>query len=102
MLYLSVLHHVNRVKNENGTKYVQDLIRASLDKVPFIIFELAHKQENVTFPWRRYLPKDILDYFNHLPENGFELHYVQDFPTHLSEVPRPMYVLERKYIPVRD
>jgi hypothetical protein len=74
----------------------------TVDKVPFVIFELAHKQEAVPYPWRTFLPEDILDYFNGLPENGYELHFLDDFPTHLSAVPRPLYLLERKYIEVNS
>lgn len=74
----------------------------TVDKVPYVIFELAHKNETVPFPWRDFLPADILDYFNALPENGYELHFIDEFDTHLSEVPRPLYLLERKYIEVNS
>ena len=108
MMYLSVLHHVNKEfrfeedYDGDGTKYVQDLIRMTVDKVPFVIFELAHKNETVPYPWRDFLPADILDYFKALPENGYELHFIDEFDTHLSEVPRPLYLLERKYIEVNS
>lgn len=102
MFYLSILHHVNLEYEAEGTKYTSELIRMSLDKVPFIILELAHKNETVGFSWRHWLPNDILDYFQDLPENAYELHHVQDFHTHLSPVPRPLYLLERKYITVNS
>ena len=73
-----------------------------MDKVPFVIFELAHKNETVDFPWRTFLPDDILDYFKALPENGYELTFIDNFDTHLSSVPRPLYLLTRKYIEVKS
>lgn len=94
---LSVLHHVN---NEHGTDYVKDVISSIVNKSPFIFFELAHKGENVKFSWRDALPYNILDYFGNLQEYDYKLHFLGEFDTHLSEISRPLYLLERKYITV--
>jgi hypothetical protein len=99
VFYFSVLHHIN---NEYGTNYVKDLIVSTVNKSPYLLLELAHKGEDVEFSWRSALPEDITSYFDHLPSGGFDLHFLGDFPTHLSNIDRPLYLLERKYITVND
>lgn len=99
VLLLSVLHHIN---NKHDTSYVQNVVSSIVDKTPYTFLELAHKGEEVDFSWRDALPNNILEYFNGLPENGYLLSKLGDFPTHLSDVPRPLYLLERQYIKVSD
>jgi 2-polyprenyl-3-methyl-5-hydroxy-6-metoxy-1,4-benzoquinol methylase len=99
ILYLSVLHHVN---NARGTDYIRNIVLSTVNKSPFVFFELAHKGEEVSFLWKQSLPDNIMNYFDYLPTYDYKLHFLGEFATHLSVINRPLYLLERKYIIISD
>jgi hypothetical protein len=89
-LLLSVLHHITHQK---GIDYVSDLLARLLDRVPTLVLELAHRNEDVRFPWRESLPYDPLEILSACPDVRVKL--LGHFPSHLSNSVRPMYVISR-------
>ena len=89
-LALSVLHHITL---RRGTDYVKQLVAELLARVPILIVELAHRDEDVNFAWRESLPEDPLEIFSACPD--IRVHHVGDFSSHLSSGVRPMYLITR-------
>lgn len=87
----SELHHIVYTQ---GIDYVKTLLEKLLDKIPIVFVELALKDEKTQAPWRVYLPDEAISIFekcNHTTIKllGYSL-------THLSEVARPVYLLQKK------
>jgi len=95
VLLLSVLHHIT---SEHGIPYVQDMMRALLEKVPVIITEIALREEEVPFPWKDKLPGNPLEIFNKC--ENFKIDLIGYYPTHLSSVKRPLYAVSLNKIHV--
>jgi O-antigen chain-terminating methyltransferase len=89
-LLLSVLHHVN---HRHGTAYVANLIAELLARVPRIVLELAHRDEDVRFAWRESLPSEPLQILS--AAQGASARLLGHFPSHLSAATRPMYLVNR-------
>ena len=56
-LILSLLHHII---HRRGLTYAQELVGELLERVPVLILELAHRDEEVRHPWRASQPEDPL------------------------------------------
>ena len=89
-LILSVLHHIG---HQNGLDYVQALMKTLLERIPVLVLELAHREEGVQYPWRMSLPKDPLAILATCP--AFHVTRLGDFPSHLSDSTRPLFLVER-------
>ena len=90
-LILSVLHHVT---HNCGIDYVVQLLAQLLARVPTLVLELAHRNEEVRFAWRRSLPEDPLDILSGC--DNFRVEIIGHFPSHLSNSARPMYLVTRR------
>jgi SAM-dependent methyltransferase len=93
----SVLHHVI---NAHGLEYTQDLMMKLLDKVPYVIVELAKNDEDVTFSWKDKLPANELAVFDKCA--NCEILKLGEYGTHLSDTKRPLYVVKKKTITVNN
>jgi len=89
-LALSVLHHLTL---RHGAGYVKQLVAELLLRVPILIVELAHRDEDVNFAWRESLPEDPLEIFSACPD--IKVQHLGDFASHLSASVRPMYLIAR-------
>ena len=89
-LALSVLHHITL---RRGIEYVTQLVAELLARIPILIVELAHRDEDVNFAWRESLPEDPLEIFSACPD--IQVHRLGDFSSHLSLSVRPMYLITR-------
>jgi hypothetical protein len=89
-LLLSVLHHII---HERGINYVARLLAELLARIPTLILELAHRNEEVGFAWRNSLPKDPLAILSACP--NIQVRALGHFPSHLSTSTRPMYLITR-------
>ncbi len=90
-LVLSLLHHVIR---EHGLARAQELLAELSARVPLVFVELAVKEEDVSHAWRDALPDDPMETFA-LCRN-VDVVKLGEFPTHLSGVRRPLYLVSRK------
>lgn len=88
VLCLSVIHHV---ANENGFDYARCIFEELSRKVGIVISELAVKSEPLY--WNKNLPNRYEDWFTNIAFFD-ELSF---FPTHLSNVFRPLVVFSGKY-----
>jgi len=95
-LILSVLHWT---VHEEGLEYVQDCMAQLMEKVPILVVELAQKGEGKFF-WDKAAPKRDLDIFNKVDDIRIEK--IGDFPTHLSDVKRPLYVVSKNTVTVNN
>jgi hypothetical protein len=89
-LALSVLHHITL---RRGIEYVTQLVAELLARIPILIVELAHRDEDVNFAWRESLPEDPLEIVSACPD--IQVHRLGDFSSHLSLSVRPMYLITR-------
>ena len=89
-LLLSILHHIT---HRQGLDYVRQLLSKLLDRVPNLILELAHRDEDVRFAWRQSLPEDPLEILSACGD--VEVRPLANFQSHLSKVTRPMYLVSR-------
>jgi O-antigen chain-terminating methyltransferase len=87
---LSVLHHIT---NQRGIPYVTQLVAELLARVPTLILELAHRNEEVRFAWRNALPEHPLDILAGC--GPVEVETLAHFPSHLSTALRPLYRITR-------
>ncbi len=94
-LVLSVLHHVVHAR---GLVEAQTLMADLCARVPLVFVELATRREDVTHPWRESLPDDPAAVFERCED--VEIAKIGEFPTHLSDVRRPIYRLRRRSIVV--
>lgn len=93
ILGLSVFHHLC---NQYGWEKIQKLLELLATKTKAAIFELALSEEPLY--WGPSLPKD---YRNLL--TGFAcVRKIAEFPTHLSELKRPLCYASNQYIYFRD
>lgn len=92
---LSVVHHIIC---EHGIEYTQNLMQTLCEKIPIIIIELALQHEDVPFPWKKELPLNELDIFNTC--KNIRINKLGYFPTHLSHVKRPLYIIQHKNIQI--
>jgi O-antigen chain-terminating methyltransferase len=92
---LSVLHHVGNI---NGFTYVQQLLCELTNKIPIVFVELAIREEDVPHSWRNNLPNDPLETFSCC--NNSEVTKIGEFPTHLSNTKRPLFMIKQKTIAV--
>lgn len=89
-LILSVLHHITC---KCGIDYVAQLLAQLLVRVPTLILELAHRDEDVRFAWRNSLPHNPLDILREC--GNVRTQTIGCFPSHLSNSTRPMYLITR-------
>jgi hypothetical protein len=89
-LILSVLHHITR---KSGIDYAGELVAQLLARVPTLVLELAHGDEDVPFAWRDALPDNPLDVLRRCENVRVEV--IGQFPSHLSNSTRPMYLVRR-------
>ncbi len=87
-LILSVLHHIT---HKCGIDYVVQLLAQLHARVPTLILELAHRNEDVPFAWRSSLPEDPLDILAAC--GNIQVETIGHFPSHLSNITRPMYII---------
>ena len=92
---LSVLHHV---VNRYGLEQTKVMVADLMTKVPILFVELALPEEDVTYKWKDKLPADPLEIFEKAPAHDIKL--LGYFPTHLSNVKRPLYMITRKELSV--
>jgi O-antigen chain-terminating methyltransferase len=85
-LILSVLHHLNL---RLGLDYVQQLLAELLARVPVLVLELAHRDEEVNYAWRGALPEDPLAVLAACGPVRATL--LGHFRSHLSASSRPLY-----------
>lgn len=90
-LLLSVLHHIT---HQRGLDYVTQLVAKLLNRIPTLVFELAHRDEPVRFAWRESLPADPLAILASCGEVSVQA--VGESQSHLSTATRPIYVVERR------
>ena len=90
-LLLSILHHVI---HQHGIEYVTQLMAKLLARVPTIVLELAHRDEDVKFAWRNSLPHDPLAILSACP--NVQVQILDHFSSHLSTSTRPMYLVKAK------
>ena len=95
-LVLSVLHHVT---HRQGMDYVVELVSELFARIPVLVLELAHRGEDVPYPWRRSLPEDPLAVLAGCHEAQARL--LGHFPSHLSTATRPMYLVTRGSSPAQ-
>lgn len=88
VLGLSVFHHV---VYQHGEEYVKELLNNIADKCGLLVLEMALKSEPLY--WGDAQPDDPR---NLLTDIAF-IHKVADFPTHLANIPRPMFIASNKY-----
>lgn len=89
-LALSVLHHVI---HRRGLDYVSQLVAELLARVPKLVLELAHRDEDVAFAWRTSLPDDPLAVLSACGD--VKVLELGRFSSHLSGSTRPMYLVGR-------
>jgi O-antigen chain-terminating methyltransferase len=89
-LALSVLHHLT---HRFGLEYVTVLMAELLARIPTLVIELAHRDEDVRFAWRESLPEDPLAILLRCP--GATVRLLGEFPSHLSGARRPMYLVTK-------
>lgn len=89
-LILSVLHHIT---HKRGLDYVATMLAELLDRVPTLVLELAHKNEDVEFAWQASLPDDPLEILKNCA--GVQAKLIGHFASHLSASTRPMYLVSR-------
>jgi O-antigen chain-terminating methyltransferase len=89
-LVLSVLHHV---AYKRGFDYAACVVADLLARIPTLILELAHRNEDVKFAWQNSLPENPLDILKDCP--GASATLLGHFPSHLSASTRPMYLVCR-------
>lgn len=87
-LVLSVLHHVIHAR---GLGYAAQVVAELLERIPMLVLELAHRDEPVECPWHGSLPGDPLEVLREC--RSPQLRLLGEFPTHLSEVRRPLWVV---------
>jgi O-antigen chain-terminating methyltransferase len=92
-LIFSVLHWT---VHEKGLEYVQDALKKLMDRIPVLVVELAQKGEGKDYFWDKAAPARDLDIFNKVEDINIEK--IGEFPTHLSEVKRPIYVISKKHV----
>lgn len=91
----SVIHHIIYYK---GLDYAQNLMADILNKTSVMFIELAIKNEQLSIFWRDSLPEDELAIFDKC--TNLTITKVGYFPTHLSEVRRPLYRVEKNVLQV--
>jgi hypothetical protein len=89
-LALSVLHHITL---QRGIDYLKQLVAELLSRIPILIVELAHRDEDINFAWRESLPEDPLEIFSACLD--IQVHCLGDFSSHLSSSVRSMYLVTR-------
>ncbi|AIP35767.1 methyltransferase domain protein [Paraburkholderia xenovorans LB400] len=89
-LALSVLHHITL---RRGMDYVTQLVAELIARIPTLIVELAHRDEDVNFAWRASLPVDPLEIFSACLD--IQIQHLGNFSSHLSSSVRPMYLIKR-------
>lgn len=87
-LILSVLHHIT---HQHGLAYTTSLVAELMTRIPTLILELAHRDEQVTFAWRESQPQDPLDVLSKC--QNMKLKKLGDFDTHLSNIRRPLWLV---------
>ena len=88
VLCLSVIHHV---ANENGFEYARSIFEELAGKASVVFTELAVKAEPLY--WNKNLPAAYDDWFQNIAFFD-ELAF---FPTHLSDIVRPLILFSDKY-----
>lgn len=88
VLGLSVFHHV---VYQHGEEYVKEMLNNIADKCGLLVLEMALKSEPLY--WGDAQPDDP----RNLLTNIAFIHKVADFPTHLANIPRPMFIASNKY-----
>jgi len=91
-LALSVLHHVaHDLGFDNARAVVREIVR----NTELSYFEMAVREEQVTFPWVESLPQCAADWFALAADDGAQVALLGHFPTHLSGTKRPLYALRQ-------
>jgi O-antigen chain-terminating methyltransferase len=89
-LALTMLHHITL---RRGMDNVTQLVAELLARIPTLIVELAHRDEDVSFAWRESLPKDPLEILSVC--GNIQIQHLGDFSSYLSSSVRPMYLVKR-------
>jgi O-antigen chain-terminating methyltransferase len=89
-LLLSVLHHI---VHGRGLNYAQQLVAELMQRIPVLILELARRDEEVLFAWRRSQPQDPLELLAAC--QNIRIEKLGEFATHLSPVARPIWMAVR-------
>lgn len=92
VLVLSVFHHIIRFTGIDATR---QLVKELFDRVPVMIVELAKKGEDPKLPWDDSQPDDELAIFDFVKDD-ITIKKIGEFPNHLSDKTRPLYLVERK------
>lgn len=93
-LVLAVLHHLVHF---NGLAQTQQIVAELLHRIPVLYLELALKGEDPDLFWDAAQPDDPLDLFA-LVRDEVEIEHLGQFPTHLSDVERPIYRVARRQL----
>ncbi|MEI6886860.1 MAG: phosphotransferase [bacterium] len=96
-MLLSILHHLNL---QLGYERTKEIFNQILKEIPVVIVEFALKEEKVDLSWKELLQDDPLD----MIENKEEYNIVKmgEYPTHLSDVKRPMYAISKNHLVVNN
>jgi serine/threonine protein kinase len=92
IVVLNVFHHITYY---NDVDYSKKLVRELFKKAPVMIVELAKKGEDKKLRWDKSQPEDELDIFD-LVKEEVEIVKIGEFPNHLSNHTRPLYVVKKK------
>jgi SAM-dependent methyltransferase len=87
-LLLSILHHII---HREGLEYARELVGELSRRIPVLVLEMAHREEQVSCDWRNSLPEDPLEVLSSC--QNVHLQKLGEFETHLSPVPRPLWLL---------
>jgi O-antigen chain-terminating methyltransferase len=90
-LILSVMHHIT---HRHGIEKAAELVARLIEKIPTLVLELAHRDEDVKYPWRESLPDDPLEIFRAC--GRVQIRTIGQFTSHLSGSTRPMFLVTRK------
>ncbi|ROH83824.1 methyltransferase domain-containing protein [Lonsdalea populi] len=90
---LSVFHHI---VYQHGIPQVKEWLFKLADSVKLMVLELAVKEEPLY--WGEAQPNDPRE----LIEQCHFYHQVASFPTHLSDISRPMYFVSNGYVALGD
>lgn len=90
ILVLSVLHHII---HSQGLDAAQTIVAELLQRVPFLVCELASQGENTSLTWDRSQPQDPMAVLGKIPA-GSHVRRLGEFSTHLSDRDRPLVLVQ--------
>jgi SAM-dependent methyltransferase len=89
-LILSVLHHIT---HHNGLAYTAQMVADLFNRVSVLVLELAHRYEDVGYPWRLSQPEDPLAVLGAC--GRVKVRVLGQYASHLSSSMRPMILVTR-------